>query len=317
MGLPVIFYPTHRILRSGRPGGVSMIDCQLVGSRDDWGSFCVTLRSQPRHLALSRQPLIGSGLAYEALDVPDFSPGTVGLNLPITIGDAFAGKDDAGRFSHFDNMRCAGPVFHPTRLRRDQTSHSAFFSGCSGGSQLSFSATSAPHPPLIKERPSASSGGFPPQSPSRSGLLILAGPAHSLGHGNEDTREHIWCVRANLGGARQGGAQASRQARLRGMEPAHARLSRSRPALTNLGRRAEREIPLSRSPVPWLRHASDGRPRYRRPKATPVHELERYTRCRNCSEMRGLRLQAKPSRGAPDHKDFGEGSALDVVARRA
>ena len=40
----------------------------------------------------------------------------------------------------------------------------------------------------------------------------------------------------------------------------------------------------------------------RRPKATPVHELERYMRCRNCSEMRGLRLQAKPSRGAPDHR---------------
>ena len=25
----------------------------------------------------------------------------------------------------------------------------------------------------------------------------------------------------------------------------------------------------------------------RRPKATPVHELERYMRCRNCSEIRG------------------------------
>ena len=25
----------------------------------------------------------------------------------------------------------------------------------------------------------------------------------------------------------------------------------------------------------------------RRPKATPVHELERYMRCRDCSEIRG------------------------------
>jgi hypothetical protein len=25
----------------------------------------------------------------------------------------------------------------------------------------------------------------------------------------------------------------------------------------------------------------------RRPKATPVHELERYMRCRQCSEVRG------------------------------
>jgi len=25
----------------------------------------------------------------------------------------------------------------------------------------------------------------------------------------------------------------------------------------------------------------------RRPKATPIHELERYMRCKDCSEMRG------------------------------
>jgi hypothetical protein len=25
----------------------------------------------------------------------------------------------------------------------------------------------------------------------------------------------------------------------------------------------------------------------RRPKATPIHELERYTRCRDCSQVRG------------------------------
>jgi hypothetical protein len=40
--------------------------------------------------------------------------------------------------------------------------------------------------------------------------------------------------------------------------------------------------------MPWLQHASDGsRSIVRRPKATPVYELERYMRCRLCSEVRG------------------------------
>ena len=77
------------------------------------GSFCVTLRSQPRDLALSRQPLISFDLAYEALDVPDFGSGTVSFNLPIALGDAFAGKGDAGRFAHTTYMDRAGPVFYP------------------------------------------------------------------------------------------------------------------------------------------------------------------------------------------------------------
>jgi hypothetical protein len=68
------------------------------------GSFCVTLRSQPRDLALSRQPLINIGLAYKPLDVPNFSARTVGLYLPIAFGNALAGKDDAGRFAHNANM---------------------------------------------------------------------------------------------------------------------------------------------------------------------------------------------------------------------
>ena len=36
----------------------------------------------------------------------------------------------------------------------------------------------------------------------------------------------------------------------------------------------------------------------RRPKATPVHELERYMRCKDCSRSPGLSLQAQPSGGA-------------------
>ena len=55
----------------------------------------------------------------------------------------------------------------------------------------------------------------------------------------------------------------------------------------------------------------------RRPKATPVHELERYMRCKDCSEVRGYAVQAEPSGRAAHRQDHGERSALDVVAGRA
>ena len=55
----------------------------------------------------------------------------------------------------------------------------------------------------------------------------------------------------------------------------------------------------------------------RRPKATPVHELERYMRCKDCSRSPGLSVQAEPSGRAARDQDHGERSALDVVAGRA
>ena len=50
----------------------------------------------------------------------------------------------------------------------------------------------------------------------------------------------------------------------------------------------------------------------RRPKATPIHELERYMRCKDCSA--GLSVQEKPSSCAADNQDFGERSAVALVA---
>jgi hypothetical protein len=44
----------------------------------------------------------------------------------------------------------------------------------------------------------------------------------------------------------------------------------------------------------------------RRPKATPVHELERYMRCKDCSQVRGLSLQAEPSGRAATDENIGE-----------
>jgi hypothetical protein len=42
----------------------------------------------------------------------------------------------------------------------------------------------------------------------------------------------------------------------------------------------------------------------RRPKATPVHELERYIRCKDCSDSPGLSVQAQPSGRAAAEQDF-------------
>jgi len=50
----------------------------------------------------------------------------------------------------------------------------------------------------------------------------------------------------------------------------------------------------------------------RRPKTTPIHELERYMRCRDCSGSR-LSLQAQPSGRAADDEDISERSAISMV----
>jgi ribosomal protein S27E len=49
---------------------------------------------------------------------------------------------------------------------------------------------------------------------------------------------------------------------------------------------------------------------FRRPKATPIHELERYMRCRDCSRLQAIHISAATN------EDFGERSALDLLARR-
>ena len=55
----------------------------------------------------------------------------------------------------------------------------------------------------------------------------------------------------------------------------------------------------------------------RRPKATPVHELERYMRCRQCSEVRGYPYKRSHLGRAARDQDHGERPAVNVVAGRA
>ena len=54
----------------------------------------------------------------------------------------------------------------------------------------------------------------------------------------------------------------------------------------------------------------------RRSKATPVHELERYMRCKDCSQVRGPSLQAEPSGRVADDEDFRQRSGVNMVAGR-
>ena len=52
----------------------------------------------------------------------------------------------------------------------------------------------------------------------------------------------------------------------------------------------------------------------RRPKTAPVHELERYMRCKDCSQLRGYPYKRSHLVAAATDQDFGERSAFDMVA---
>jgi hypothetical protein len=54
----------------------------------------------------------------------------------------------------------------------------------------------------------------------------------------------------------------------------------------------------------------------RRPKTTPIHELERYMRCKDCTRVRGYPYKRSHLVAFRRHQDFSERSAVDVVAER-
>ena len=71
----------------------------------------------------------------------------------------------------------------------------------------------------------------------------------------------------------------------------------------------------TRSEMPWLQHAPDRRARYRAategnadPRTGAIHAVQGLLRSARLS------LQAQPSGGAATHEDFGERSAVNVVA---
>lgn len=52
----------------------------------------------------------------------------------------------------------------------------------------------------------------------------------------------------------------------------------------------------------------------RRPKTTPVHELERYMRCKDCSRVRRFAYKRSCLVALARYEDFGKPSAVNVVA---
>ncbi len=128
-------------------------------------------------------------------------------------------------------------------------------------------------------------------------------------------RRSSWSRRRFRAGG--GSPQASRPAGRRGVEQAHARLSGTGAAIARARRRAQCRIPLSRSEMPWLQHASGRGSRHR-----AVTEGNAGPRTRTLHALQGLlggsrlSLQAEPSGCAAHDQDHGERSALDMVAGR-
>jgi hypothetical protein len=121
-----------------------------------------------------------------------------------------------------------------------------------------------------------------------SGLPVPRGPAHPLAMGSK-SRETIYGASVRAAAARA--TEARKQADRRAVEAWNQRM---------LGFRG----PAQPSPTfgdalnagyPYLEvrclgcntHQTVALDIVRRPKTTPVHELERYMRCRQCSEVRG------------------------------
>ena len=129
--------------------------------------------------------------------------------------------------------------------------------------------SSRPRSPTSALPPESGLAASPPLCPARNppqsvaACLFRAAPAHPLSHGHRVTRDHLRRIDPGSGRAGDRSTQRIRPARLRGVEQAHARLSGSGPAIARARRRDQRRVPLSRSEMPWLQHASDRCPRHR------------------------------------------------------
>jgi hypothetical protein len=109
------------------------------------------------------------------------------------------------------------------------------------------------------------------------------------------------------------GLQQSRQRRravLRGMEQTDARLSGTGAAVSCAGRRTQcRYLYLEVKCLGCSTHQTVPLNIVRRPKATPIHELERYMRCKDCSTV-----QAEPSDRTAGDEDFRQRSGVSSLA---
>ena len=121
-----------------------------------------------------------------------------------------------------------------------------------------------------------------------SGLPVQRDRAHPLSHGHQITRDDLWRISPGSGRAGDGSTQGRRPTGRRGVEQAHARLSgtaQPSPALGDALNAGYRYLEVRC--LGCDTHQPVALDIVRRPKATPIHELERYMRCKYCSEVRG------------------------------
>jgi hypothetical protein len=72
-------------------------------------SFCVALRPQPIDATAAIKPFVNFRLALKAPDVPNFSPGIVGFDMPLALCDTVEFEGDP-RFAHKPIMPISGTI---------------------------------------------------------------------------------------------------------------------------------------------------------------------------------------------------------------
>jgi hypothetical protein len=155
-----------------------------------------------------------------------------------------------------------------------------------------FAFRSAPPPPIARLKPDAgvSRRLLVPGTPSTaisSGLPVHRGRAHPLAHGHQVTRDHY---RASVRAAAERAAEARKQADRLAVEAWNKRMlgfqgpAQPSPALGDSINAGYRYLEVRC--LGCDTHQTVALDIVRRPKTRPVHELERYMRCRQCSEVR-------------------------------
>ena len=117
---------------------------------------------------------------------------------------------------------------------------------------------------------------------------MLAGPAHSRVMGTK-SRESIYgsSIRASAERAKEARRQADKLACEAWNQRMLGYKGPAQPSPTLGDALNARYLYLEVRCLGCDTHQTVALDILRRPKTTPVHELERYMRCRNCSEMRG------------------------------
>jgi hypothetical protein len=99
------------------------------------------------------------------------------------------------------------------------------------------------------------------------------------------SREYLFSASVRAQAERAANARKSRPLGLRGVKRTHARLPRAGAAVA--GHRDALSAGYRYLEVKCCNtHQTDALDIVRQPKATPVHELERYMRCKDCSQVR-------------------------------